>query len=335
MMFLQRILYRILAALGIGGARIFVELQDSVHPRGSEIRGQVIVVGGFVPQHMHGVTLELVETTSQGRGSSSRSLRRDILAKAMDIRPTERRAFAFRVRLPDGARLTTWISRSRKAAIAGCLLKAEAHTAWGIDPRAGATLNVVQHSEITAIQEAFVSLGFREAGPSRPALSSQEDAMVRKFIPLGDWRTALDAATLQTRINGGSVEGRLFLNLREINLAERLQAMLGGNRLECDFTIPRAGLNPDTALPYLKEIIDGSLLNPADPRNRLLRPAEAPNQPEKTLLRPATSASQADSRMLLRPATPARPASDGQVSRTINANSHDEGAAQPNLADNR
>lgn len=298
-------LNRLLAAIGIGGARVGIELETVEHPRGSVVRGAVVVEGGDVPQDVGFLTLRMVEYQDRGESERAKELDAWVLSSGFTIAPHKERRYPFALALSDSARLTTQTGLLRGEG--GIRLHAEAHISWAVDPRRTQALQVVVAREVTAVLQAMVSLGFDPTREFLPRLFSPgAGTTIQAFAATGSAARLLEGATLELRVDGDYLVGRMEIDPRGQSLADHLRALTGLDRPSFELPIPRAELltadgepNMAGALPYLQSVLE-RIPDPQAPENILLRPADAPAD-STLLLRPADGRADTPAEQLLRP----------------------------------
>src|SRR5690242_18545007 len=92
---------RLLAACGIGAARLTLTLEEPEHPRGADIHGKLMVAGGAVPQRIERLTVALVEYLPNKSNIIAQSLVRQLTVEAHSL--TE---YAYCLQVPNDARLS-------------------------------------------------------------------------------------------------------------------------------------------------------------------------------------------------------------------------------------
>ncbi len=309
------ILKRLMLALGWGGARISIKTENNLCPRGTEVRGTIEISGGSLDQQLNRISVRLVEFRE---GKNQLVIR--VLGEVCPAynRPVARRSvqgFPFQFRIPDDARIT---KESWSRPYEGCRIDARASFGWfSAGSTAGAKLVVTEHREIEAVKVAMLSMGFTETSWYLHHLFVPEwnSTAAMAYDAPDKLREHLDGVSLIAQVEGDCLTGRLIVNLREMNLAEKLKALVGGNRQEyplkikCSELLTREGKpNYLAAVPHMERILNEAVLPlQNDPRYRLLRPTNAPAD-ENTLLRPAAHGSGEADQQLLRPTTgPSQP----------------------------
>jgi hypothetical protein len=195
----------------------------------------------------------------------------------------------------------------------GCRLEADAGILWATNPRAKLYLEIVAQPEATAVQQALGWLGF-EAVASAFHWSEPADHVLRKdYSPRSSLRDQLDGATLDLPVDEENVSGNLALNRKQQTIAERVNALFGGDRVDCPLLLARCDLKdeegqarPERAVDPLRQALADAVALPGDMSRRLLRATSAP-EADNTLLRPASSGAQ-NHEQRLRPASDTEPA---------------------------
>src|SRR2546430_644617 len=92
---------RILAAIGIGSARLQIESASGTHPRGSVVEGIVHLEGGYVTQHVEWVKLSLFEFWGEGKHSKNQVRSTLIPVENLTLAPGQRIEYPFQFQIPD------------------------------------------------------------------------------------------------------------------------------------------------------------------------------------------------------------------------------------------
>ncbi len=302
------------ARIGIGSARVRLELDSPTQPRGSEVRGRLILEGGSVFQRIEHLTVTLREFDQWTQSTDPRaSLATRRLSGDLNVEPRSYQEFPFSFNIPDEARLTSAIRATGPSR--ACRIDARAAIAWAADPRATANLNVTVHREIVAIHRALSLAGFRESNwvAARHRMSglvtaAKDQRDVSLFAATGDIRTQFDTASTELWVEGAWVLGKLTVKVKETTLANELLSRLvvAGTFKETALRILRAELltqdgapNSQAALPYIERILAGAASGAASQSDRLLRSADPPDP--VSLLRAATTPPGGPEEALLRP----------------------------------
>lgn len=302
-------LHQVMASLGVGGAKLTVQVEGSLHPRGAMVKGAVGLEGGRVEQRIRFIRLTIKEFWVTGSRRVSRE--RGVIHAASDvtIQPNQRLSFPFSFRMPDDMRLSSETAFGRP--VAGCRIDAEAGVTF-FYPCATAVLHVETHREVAAVLGAMRRIGFEESWAPHLFVPSAEITRI-DYSVRGNLGRHLDGATIELKADASEVSGRLILNLREHSVAERIHALAGRDKVEIPIRIPSAQLltpkgitKPEAAAAWLKQVLKDSMLLPDDTGSVLLRPAECPEH--DILLRPA-GAGGCDECNLLRPVPRAMPKS--------------------------
>jgi hypothetical protein len=293
---------RFLASLGIGAASMDIQVGGMSHPRGSQIKGVVRVNGGQVTQHFGWLTVR-VRAVTQGHVRQSKVLISECLQRNLTVKPRQELGFPFTFFLPDDARLTRLM---RGGPTDGCILEAS----LGVRS-VHRILNVTNAREIAAVLHALRNLGFGEKSWFHLTRPDENVEATAAFRAPENLQEQLETLSIFVRVSGQHVIGKAVLVLRPNSLRGHVRGLVGGNRVEHPFFIPRTELlatdgqpNPQGAIPYLKQLLSFSLALPDDPKSWMLRPSMSPPADPDTLLRPAMPTSTVSSDSLLRPTTP-------------------------------
>lgn len=307
----QRVLapvVRLLGLLGFGGLDLEVQLDSEVHPRGTRVSGVVRVYALLKAQRVQRLSVSFCE---QSRSSSSvyNDVATIVLGQDLEVHPGRSLRFPFSIQVPDGARITSnlgVISNSPSRIVARVKTARERVVAQTIAP-----LVVVPHREVNAVFAAMGSLDFEKTEwfahhvtPIEPQGKSGQC-----YLPPSNLRDRIDAVSLVLQVSGDQMTGSFIVNWKETGLIERLQALAGRNRRELPFMWQRKGLlapdgkpNFEAIVPRLKAMLDAALFERDDPSQKLLRPADSPDDASAILVRPAQSAGHESADVLIRPA---------------------------------
>lgn len=295
---------QILASLGVGGTKITLTGLEHTYPRGSTIEGSVLVEGGAVTQYIQTLTLRLNEIIPSGKSTETKTHDTIVPASLLKIEPHSSQTYSFILLLPNDAS----IYPESPLGTRGWQVTAEADIAWALNPRVASPLHVIPHPEVKAVQEAVKLLGFRVTGLYIDfARVLTPDTIVQYYTAPAAYAEQLDGASLHLRVGMDYVEGRFILNWREHSLADRMKALVGGDREELLLLVPRKETlrgkkvpHPPGVLPYLKALLEKAHVYPDSEAQHLVRAASAP-EGTTTLLRPASSAPDIPQGTLLRP----------------------------------
>lgn len=307
------VLPQILVTMGIGAAKLELLLPQRFYPRGTEIHGSVILTGGMAAQTFPRITLRLDE---RAKKDDLKAYARQTLAQRITIRPHTQETFPFSVRLSDEATIY------RQESMYGWEFYAEAELPLGYRPRVLRTIVVVQHREITAVQQALLTLGFSEPG-FRVGLiySGRQDNTLNKHFLAPAYAEQVRGASLTLYVVGENVVGILQLQWHAQTLAERIKSLVIAERETLDIVIPREALLkggkpfPQGAVPYLKAVLENAHVFPDSDTHHLVRAASAPED-AATLLRPASDALTTPPELLLHPLEEETPAEEQEPSPT-------------------
>jgi sporulation-control protein len=295
---------QLLAAVGVGSAQVELRLDAGVWPRGGELTGMLVLNGGVVAQNIESLTVRLEELVTQGKSSEWKRRGEQILGRRFATMPGQRSVLPFKLRIPEDARITT--SKSMLT----WRVAVEADILWALNPRADVRIDVAAHHEVTAVQRALERIGFATTNVYVDfALRESPDTVVTYYKAPPNVREQIDGASLHARVFGAFVHGRLILNRHQHSVGEHLLALVGADREEFPFQIPRdallnpkGGPNGKGAAPALQDILSRALVLPSNvDQKTLLRAATGPPSEAMSLLRPA-SGSSTDDAGLLRPA---------------------------------
>lgn len=145
-----------MAAVGVGGARIDTQVHTPAVRIGEELTGVVVMQGGSVEQRIERVNMGLATRyRSDDSVVTHTLLTRPVLGEVV-LRPGERREIPFRLPIPQGTPLTlpgtaVW-------------LVTDADIAGAADPGDNDQLQILPSREMEVVLEAANRLGFRLAG---------------------------------------------------------------------------------------------------------------------------------------------------------------------------
>ncbi|MDO4246023.1 MAG: sporulation protein [Deinococcus sp.] len=147
---------KMMAAAGIGAARVDARLHHSAVRVGEELRGTVTVTGGKVEQHIERLNLGLTTRYRDGEEWATHTLFSLPVVGSFSIRPGEVREFPFSLPVPYGTPLTVrgtdvW-------------LVTDADIAGGMDPGDTDPVQVLPDSRMATVIEAAQLLGFMLKG---------------------------------------------------------------------------------------------------------------------------------------------------------------------------
>ncbi|WP_438445846.1 sporulation protein [Gorillibacterium sp. sgz5001074] len=148
---------RMLASIGIGGAKVDTRLEDSRYQPGDEVRGAVYVRGGGIAQEIEGIYLHLLTTYIRERDDRkvtyTEAIAKFRVTGALRLQPNEELEIPFAFTLPDYTpstfdRVRVWI-------------KTGLDIANTVDPGDEDYIEVLPHPHAGMVLEAIESLGFR------------------------------------------------------------------------------------------------------------------------------------------------------------------------------
>jgi hypothetical protein len=314
----------LLASCGVGAANLTLYLEESAHPRGSNIHGTLRLQGGKVGQHIERLNIGLCHFGAISNAGGV-AMREEILSSAtiaqdIDVLPGSVQDYDFAVEIPDHVYITCRPYSFNQNHQGGRVV-AEADIRWAVNPRAAVELNVVAHREVFAVWQAMETLGFteREGGKVREYPSATivnfltgteglKNALEKWYCPPEPLAAELGAVGLCLAVRDGEVIGRAMLSRRASDLQGHLLSFLIADIRDLDFRIRCSDLrdrlgNPlqDRAIAVLREMLDGELLLPGSEHRWLLRGSETPKSASDDLLRPAENGAATPGSELLLP----------------------------------
>ncbi len=298
---------RLLAACGIGGARVVVVLEEQDHPRGANIHGTLILVGGAVSQRVERLVVSLVERAHLGKWNNLAVKR---LRPAATVEPGAVEEHPFSLEVPDEARLSV-VGRSVSSATA---IVAVADIRRAVKPRAAVAVHIVPHREIVAIRRAMAALGFleRAAGGLKALPDSfaegYYDSVVVRYDPPDSLKQQIQDVSLHLTVDRGVALCKMFVRRRMRSLKETLMDLTLGEIDPTTLRIPCRELRdlqgkprPDGATDRLAEHLNRALASPDAVEFSLLRASTAPATATDELVRPAMPGQGTSHDDLLRP----------------------------------
>ncbi|MBE3586077.1 MAG: sporulation protein [Thermoanaerobacter sp.] len=151
-------LTKLLASIGIGSARVDLEVAETAVPLGGFLNGAIRIQGGNVEQRVNGIYINLVLSSAYRAGDQTRNIRRTIgtvkVGEEMVVRPGEERVFPVSFRIPFGLP----ISRGRTR----YFLQTGLDIPQAVDPVDHDPIQIVPNREFKMFFEALKALGFRE-----------------------------------------------------------------------------------------------------------------------------------------------------------------------------
>ncbi|MCS5694985.1 sporulation protein [Desulfofundulus thermocisternus] len=151
-------LTKLLASIGIGSARVDLEVAETAVPLGGFLNGAIRIQGGNVEQRVNGIYINLVLSSAYRAGDQTRNIRRTIgtvkVGEEMVVRPGEERVFPVSFRIPFGLP----ISRGRTR----YFLQTGLDIPQAVDPVDHDPIQIVPNREFKMFFDALKALGFRE-----------------------------------------------------------------------------------------------------------------------------------------------------------------------------
>lgn len=149
-------LKRMMAAVGVGGARVDARVQNPAVRVGEVLPGVVVVEGGSVEQKIERLNLGLATRYKSDDSYVTHTLFTRPVVSGFTLQPGERREFPFQFPVPQGTPLTL-----RGTAV---WLVTDADIAGAADPGDTDQLQILPSREMEAVIGAAERLGFSLAG---------------------------------------------------------------------------------------------------------------------------------------------------------------------------
>ncbi|MDL2342767.1 sporulation protein [Deinococcus sp. MIMF12] len=149
-------LKRMMAAVGVGGARVDAQVQTPAVRVGESVTGVVVVEGGSIEQKIERLNLGLATRYKRDDSYVTHTLFTQPVVPGFTLQPGERREFPFGLPIPQGTPLTL-----RGTAV---WLVTDADIAGAADPGDTDQLQILPSREMEAVIGAAERLGFSLAG---------------------------------------------------------------------------------------------------------------------------------------------------------------------------
>lgn len=147
---------KMMAAVGVGSARVDTRLERSAVRVGEELRGTVVVTGGQVEQRIERLNLGLTTRYKGDDTYHTHTLFSHPVVSGFPIQPGEVREFPFSLPVPHGTPLTL---RGTEV-----WLVTDADIAGGVDPGDTDPVQILPSPEMGTVIEAAQRLGFNLKG---------------------------------------------------------------------------------------------------------------------------------------------------------------------------
>ncbi|NLX91973.1 MAG: sporulation protein [Firmicutes bacterium] len=231
---------KVLASVGIGGAKVDTKLERDTLAPGDIGRGIVEIMGGNLEQSIESIYLSLNTTYMKESNDKKYSVKACIdsfkIANAFTIKAGERKEIPFSFRLPLDTPLT--IGRTKIWLATGLDI------ANAVDPTDNDYIRVVPNSGMSAILTAIEDLGFR----LREAECEQAPKRMRRrlpfvqefeFVPVsGRYKGRLDELEVVLLPNaGGDIEVFMEIDRRARGLAGLLSEVLSTDESNIRFVV--------------------------------------------------------------------------------------------------
>ncbi len=253
----------IMSGLNIGGCSIEVHTDMLAYPQATNIKGQVVVRGGKIPQEGSAIKIELEEFWTESRGSGKNSRRVTVYRtqcaqsfKNFSISPGEVQSYDFSLALPLNSRLST--------SSTGWDIKVSIDIPNAIDPVCKAKLLIEPAKEFLAIVEACRGLKFSIKSNSWE-WTKDSDTTYFRLLPSEEMYKEFDymAFNLCQSFRTGGVVGDILFNLQEKSFTDYLKSMLFMDRIQKTFILgreqiflPDGSINHDGIICKIKPLLD-------------------------------------------------------------------------------
>ncbi|SHI38858.1 sporulation protein [Desulfofundulus thermosubterraneus] len=151
-------LTKLLASIGIGSARVNLEVAGTAVPLGGSLNGTIRIQGGNVEQRVDKIYINLILSSAYKAGDQTRNIRRTIgtvtVGEKMVVRPGEEKIYPVSFQIPFGLP----ISRGRTR----YFLQTGLDIPQAIDPVDHDPIQIVPNREFKMFFDALRFLGFRE-----------------------------------------------------------------------------------------------------------------------------------------------------------------------------
>ncbi len=211
----------------IAGAEVCVLTEDDVYSQFDVVTGKVLIQGGQYDQEVQSIRLELkefwTETRSTGKSTTTVTVYKTHqtvdLAGASTIASNTEHSYAFEVRLPPNARVSTKST--------GWVLKVRLDVPRAIDASGSVKLTVEPAEQMLAIVEACESSMQFEESLRHRRWDAKTTATRFRLLPPNLLRSELDYLRLELKIEeDGSVSGTLVFDLQEKSIGDYFKAIL-------------------------------------------------------------------------------------------------------------
>ncbi len=217
----------------IAGTELSVLTEDDVYSQFDVVTGKVLIQGGQYDQDVRSIRLELkefwTEVSSTGKTMTTvtvyKTHRTVELAGAITIARNSEHSYAFEVRLPPNARVSTKGT--------GWLLKVQLDIPKAIDPAGEVKLTVEPAEEMLAIVEACESSMRFEESLRHRRWEAKTAATRFHLLPPDVLRSELDYLRLELKVGeDGSVSGTLVFDFQEKSIGDYFKAIFNLDQVE-------------------------------------------------------------------------------------------------------
>jgi len=248
---------RLLASIGIGGAKIDTVLEKSRYAPGEEVRGVVRIQGGNAVQQVETIELsvmtEYIRESNDHKHRHHAELGRYHVMKPFILQPSERQEVPFSFLLPNETPLT--IGR------APVWIKTELEVRNAVDPGDNDRIDVVPTQGQHTVLEAISRLGFRlrEADCQYASRLGGRMPFVQEFefVPTGQFSGRLDELELTFFNRGDELELLLQVDRKARGFGGWLAEAMDADETFVRVTFANAQLaaGPDAIAHQLADII--------------------------------------------------------------------------------
>jgi len=287
---------KMLASVGIGAAKMTVQIEEAILPRGSELHGTIALVGGNVPQHIEQIIVSVGYTTVVLVGKVVvpiyHEMAKTVVAEVFDIAPEQTQTLPFAITVPDNAPN-------------GLTLSAQADIPGAVDPRATIQLELTASLEMLAVHDALQQLGFEAKSELRPH-SLYAGRFTANYAAPAELRAAVENVLLWLKREEVNFVGALEINHQEHSFADAVKSLVRQDRTQSPLSFAWDDLYDANKQPrsehlasLLKTAFESALKLPDEEKATLLRASFPPDVSDE-LLRPAAD-SEPNTANLLRP----------------------------------
>ncbi len=149
---------KLFASIGIGSARVNLEVMDTEVSLGGKLRGAVKIQGGNVEQQLDKIYINLILSSNYKSGDHIKNVQRVIstftVEEKMTISPGEEKVFPVSLQIPYGLPISKGRTRY--------FLQTKLDIPQAIDPVDHDPVTILPHKEYKMFFDALKALGFKE-----------------------------------------------------------------------------------------------------------------------------------------------------------------------------